>query len=155
FARLPKSRQEEAVRFLLDNAFTTPKKLLQPNLINRFKYLGVADAVTSQQKALLESLLSARRFRQMLDAEVLQPEVAYTAMQLLGDVQEGVWSELRQQHPVVDVVRRHLQRAYLDHVKNELAPREGAPVAPLRRFPLDDGDLPGARSGEFRAVARA
>src|SRR5439155_994145 len=42
FARLPRAKQEEAVRFLLDNAFTTPRKLLQPGLVNRFKDVGGA-----------------------------------------------------------------------------------------------------------------
>jgi hypothetical protein len=154
FKRLPRAQQEEAVRFLLANAFTTPKKLLQPALVNRFKYMGVADAVMAQQKALLENLLSGRRFRQLLDAELLQPEEAYTAMQLLNDVQEGVWSELRQDRPVIDVCRRNLQRVYLEHLKNELSGK-GGPVA-LRTFPipLDDG-MAGGASGEFRAVARA
>jgi hypothetical protein len=153
FKRLPRAQQEEAVRFLLANAFTTPKKLLQPALVNRFKYMGVADAVMAQQKALLENLLSARRFRLLLDAELLQPEEAYTAMQLLNDVQEGIWSELRQDRPVIDVCRRNLQRAYLEHLKTELSGR-GGPVA-MRTFPIPLDDGMGGASGEFRAVARA
>src|SRR5207253_4016033 len=87
FTRLPKEKQQEAVRFLLDNAFTTPKKLLQPAVVNRFKYFGVADEVTDQQRALLANLLSGRRFHQMMDAEVVAPEGAYTAMEFLTDVQ--------------------------------------------------------------------
>jgi hypothetical protein len=152
FARLPRAKQEEAVRFLMQHAFTTPKNLLQRGLVNRFKYVGVADAVMSQQKALLQNLLSGRRFHQLLDAELLDPEGAYTAMQLLSEVQDGLWSELRKDRPAIDVCRRNLQRAYLEHVKNELSGKAPAVALPLRAGLLLGG---GGGSGEFRAVARA
>ncbi len=61
FSRIPAEQQQKAVRFLLDNAFQTPKKLLSPSIVNRFKYAGVADEVMSQQKSLLTGLLSGRR----------------------------------------------------------------------------------------------
>src|SRR5262249_22970785 len=135
-SRVPKEKQQAAVKFLLDNALTTPTKLLQPALVNRFKYFGIADDVMNQQRQLLTSLLSARRFQQMMDAEVLNPEKAYTVMELLSDVQNGVWSETRAQAPKVDVLRRNLQRAYLDHIKSELSPKETPIVRPI----LPDGD---------------
>ena len=144
FARVSKEKQQEAVKFLLDNAFTTPKKLLQPALLNRFQYLGIADSVTNQQLGILYSLLSANRFRQIMDAEVLAPAEAYSAMQFLTDVQDGVWSELKADQPQIDPVRRRLQRAYLDQLKNRIDPEEvaGRPT-------------PGNSSTDFRAVARA
>ncbi len=156
FARLPKEKQQEAVRFLLDNAFTTPKKLLQPAIVNRFKYFGVADEVMDQQRALLTSLLSGRRFHQLMDAEVLAPEGAYTAMAFLTDVQDGVWSELKVSHAQIDVCRRKLQRAYLEHLKNEMYPKDSAGPRPISRGD-DSGVLFGAsnRDTDFRAVARA
>jgi hypothetical protein len=155
FTRVDKAKQQQAVRFLVDHAFCTPKKLLQPALVNRFKYFGVADDVMNQQKALLESLLSGRRFHQMMDAEALAPATAYTAVEYLNDVQDGVWSELKASPTAVEVCRRHLQRAYLDHLKNELNPKETTtrPVFPggdeSRIFSATNRDT------DFRAVARA
>jgi hypothetical protein len=143
FTRLSKEKQQEAVRFLLDNAFTTPKKLLQPSIVNRFEYLGVADAVTNQQSFLLASLLSGQRFRLMMDAEVLAPGDVYTAMQFLTDVQDGIWSELKAEHPQIDACRRKLQRAYLEQLKNEISPTQAA-----GRFTAGNSDT------DFRAVAR-
>ena len=70
----------------------------------------MADEVTSQQKSLLIRLLSAQRFRLLQDAEVLEHQKTYTALQFLTDVQDGVWYELRQPQPVIDPVRRSLQR---------------------------------------------
>jgi hypothetical protein len=155
FTRVSKEKQQQAVRFLIDHAFCTPKKLIQPALVNRFKYFGVADDVMNQQKSLLESLLSGRRFHQLMDAEGLAPESAYTALEFLTDVQAGIWSELNASQPAVEVCRRHLQRAYLDHLKNELNAKE-ATVRPA--FPAGDESRIFAatnRDTDFRAVARA
>jgi hypothetical protein len=156
FTRVPKEQQQAAVRFLLNNAFSTPEKLLQPALVNRFKYFGVADDVMSQQKALLASLLSGRRFHQVMDAEALAPDKAYRAMEFLGDVQDGIWSELKVSEPVINVCRRNLQRAYLEHLKSELNPKE----APANRPTLPGGDdmrvfTANSHDTDFRAVARA
>jgi hypothetical protein len=155
FSRIPREQQQKAVRFLLDNAFVTPKKLLNPAIVNRIKYAGVAEDVIGQQRSLLVGLLSGRRFRLLLDAEVLNNGKVYTALQFLTDVQEGVWTELRQSQPVVDAIRRGLQRSYLDHLKNELRDKESDDLP--RGFPRGGfGSLAGGTKGtDFRAVARA
>jgi hypothetical protein len=157
FHHVSKERQQQAVRFLLDHAFSTPHKLLQPGLVNRFKYFAVADDVMSQQTSLLENLLSGRRFHQLMDAEALGPDQAYTAMQFLTEVQDGIWSELKAPQACVDVCRRHLQRAYLDYFKRELNLKE---TPALRPVVPGDGDTvrlfsASTRETDFRAVARA
>jgi len=152
FTRVPRDKQREAVKFLSENAFTTPRNLLQPAIINRFKYYGVADDVMSQQKTLMESLLSARRFKLLMDGEVLDAETAYTALQFLSDVQNGIWAELKEKQPAVDVLRRGLQRGYLEHLKQELSPKEGAPAI------ISVGEetilAANSRATDFRGVAR-
>jgi hypothetical protein len=154
FTRVPRDKQREAVRFLAENAFTTPRHLLQPALVNRFKYYGVADDIMGQQRSLLESLLSGRRFKLLMDGEVLDAEGAYAALQFLTDVQDGVWSELKDKQPTVDVLRRGLQRAYLEHLKEELAPKDAAAAKPA--LPKGDDALAsaGSRGTDFRGVAR-
>ncbi len=157
FTRVPAEDQQRAVRFLIENAFTTPKKLLSPALVNRFSYVGVAEDVMSQQKALLTTLLSGRRFRQLQDAEVVNGQKFYSALQFVNDVQDGVWSELNQPEPVVDAIRRSLQRSYVEHLKEQLNPKETATEAP-RQFPGRRGGEQAlatkAKDSDFRAVAR-
>ena len=79
------------MKFLLENAFTTPTKLLNPGIVNQFKYSGVADDVTGQQRSLLTSLLSASRLNRLFDAEVLDPDKAYTVVELVDDLQDGLF----------------------------------------------------------------
>jgi hypothetical protein len=145
FSRVSKETQKRAVRFLNDHAFTTPTKLLNPAIVNRFKYTGVSSDISAQQKGLLHSLLSPARMRRLMDDELLLQERAYTVMDLINDVQYGVWSELHTAKPRVDALRRVLQRAYLEHLKTELAPSK------------DDssrGMIVQADTTDFRAVAR-
>jgi hypothetical protein len=148
FTRVPKEKQKEAVQFLNDNAFTTPTKLLDPIIVNRFRYTGVANDIGAMQKGLMQSLLGSARIRRLMDDELLQPDKAYTVTELVNDVQDGIFSELKTEKPRIDVLRRGLQRAYLDHLKGELLPsKDGVAQGP----PFFGGD---SGSTDFRAVAR-
>ncbi len=146
FTRVPKDKQKAAVKFLNDNAFTTPAKLLNPAIVNRFRYTGVANDVGGLQKALMQNLLSGARIRRLMDEELLQNGNAYTVTELVNDVQDGIFSELASSNPKIDVLRRNLQRAYLDLLKAELVPAKdgGGPI-------FGGGD---SASSDFRAVAR-
>ena len=151
---LSEEQRKEAVKFLLANAFTTPTRLLNPKVVNQFKYSGVANDVTGQQRQLLTSLLSSGRLNRLFDAEVMGPEKAYTVVELVADVQEGLFTELKESAPRIDPLRRTLQRAYLDIMKREF--EDASPSAGGSPFPrglplLDDG---GGRVSELRAVAR-
>ena len=108
FTRIPYEEQSRAVQFLLTHAFQPPKELLDPAIVNRFKYQGVADDVMAQQKSLLQSLLSKRRFARLFDAAVLEPDTSYSADQYLKDLQSGLWSELGQKRPKIVPLRRAL-----------------------------------------------
>ena len=151
FTRVPKERQREAVQFLLTHALTTPTKLLNPAIVNRFKYNGVASDVQGQQTALLHSLLSGGRLRRLGDAEVLLGDKSYSATDLVSDVQEGVWTELQMSAIRIDPLRRNLQRTYLEILKNELAPakEDARPLAAI----LGD-DFGPTDSTDFKAIAR-
>lgn len=152
FVRVPKEKQKAAVSFLLEHAFVTPKRLLSPAILSQFRYSGVAGDVLSMQKGLLRTLLSHDRLSRLFDAEVLEQDTAYSVVELLGDVQNGLWSELKEAHPRIEPLRRELQRTYLDILKSEFetaatadAPR---PVGRMRGIPSE-------RVSELRAAARS
>ncbi len=153
FVRVPKEKQKEAVAFLLQNALTTPTKLLNPAVLSQIRYSGVADDIAGQQKSLLLDLLGASRLSRLLDAEVMAPEKAYTAMELVADLQAGIWSELKAEHPKVDPLRRNLQRAYLDRLKGELDRKDSAPQPIIVRRPRE-AESSGSLS-DVRAIARS
>jgi len=156
FSRVPKEKQQAAVKFLIENAFVTPKKLLDPNIVNQIKYSGVASEVMAAQRSILTQLLNASRLNRLLDAEVMSPDTAYAVADLVSDVQVGVFSELKADAPKVDAMRRNLQRAYIETLKREFeSPQQanaGLPPGLPRGLPIDFGGP--SRSSELRAVAR-
>lgn len=154
FARIPYADQSKAVQFLLEHAFQPPKELLDPAVLNRFKYQGVADEVMSQQKSILVSLLSKSRFARLFDAAVLEPEGAYSADQFLKDLQSGIWSELDKPNPKIVPLRRALQRAYLAHMKNELAEKKAAATVTASPRRSRSRGSRSSNESDFRAVAR-
>lgn len=152
FVRVPEAKQRAAVKFLIENAFTTPAKLLDPKIVNQFKYSGVANEVASQQRSLLSSLLSSSRLNRLFDSEVLNGDRAYTVVELVTDVQNGVFSELKDQEPKIDPLRRILQRSYIDLLSREFRDNAPTPSGPIgRSLPINES---GGRLSELRAVAR-
>jgi hypothetical protein len=154
FVRVSKDKQKEAVKFLLDHAFTTPTKLLNPGIVNQFRYQGAASAITSQQRALLASLLASSRMARLFDAEVLMGDKAYTPVELVDDLQAGIFAELKAAEPKIDPVRRQLQRSYLEILKNEFNPPAPAPSGGSLPSPRGGGSGGGGSVSELRAVAR-
>lgn len=147
FARVPRSRQKEAVRFLLQHAFTTPVKLLNPAIVNQIKYSGASSDIIAQQRQLLQSLLAPARLQRLFDSEVLcEANSCYPVSELVEDLQAGIWSELSAPTPRIDPIRRTLQRTYLDILKAEFEPKT----------PTSQGstDSDSGRNPELRAIAR-
>jgi hypothetical protein len=154
FVRVPAAKQQAAVRFLVQSAFATPAKLLDPKLVGKFRYSGHAAEVSRMQAALLHTLLSADRLARLTDAELADPAGAYTATALVGDLQAGIWSELSAPAPRIDPVRRALQREFLSVLCEALeppaAPQDGPTPPRRRRGGPDEAD----GSKELRVVAR-
>jgi hypothetical protein len=155
FGRIPKDQQKEAVLFLVDHAFTTPKKLLNPAVVSHFRHSGVANDVLAMQKTLLTSLLSHVRMNRLFDAELLEPNGAYTAVELVGDLQSGIWSELHAEHPKIEPLRRELQRMYIEILKKEFEAGGPAPAAAAPGGGRGGKGDAGERVSELRSVARA
>ena len=59
----------KAPMFLLENAFTTPAKLVNPAIVNQFRYSGTTSEVANQQRGLLNTLLSPTVMGRLFDAE--------------------------------------------------------------------------------------
>ncbi|HET6575830.1 MAG TPA: zinc-dependent metalloprotease [Fimbriiglobus sp.] len=155
FSRVDVKAQKAAVKFLIENCFTTPRNMLDPDVVNQFKFSGVASDVMGLQRSVLSSLLRADRLNRLLDAEVIDPNHAFPVSELVAEVQAGVWSELKADAPKTDPLRRNLQRAYIEILKKEFEPQPEGGIS-IGRLPrgLSIFNLGPSRSAELRAVAR-
>ncbi|HEU4754459.1 MAG TPA: zinc-dependent metalloprotease, partial [Armatimonadota bacterium] len=117
---VPAAEQRAAAQFLLAEGLTTPPELMDPNLRNRVAASGAISQATSMGRLLLNSLLAETRVQRMFDNEAANGKAAYTVAQLMTDVRAGLWRELQQPAPVVDIYRRDLQRSYLATLDRKL-----------------------------------
>jgi hypothetical protein len=121
FQLIPRARQENAVRFLVDHAFKAPAWALNPEILRRIEPVGVLDRIETSQTRVLNSLLSSARVLRMVEQEAVDGASAYAPLDFLADVRRGIWSEIYAGASApVDAYRRNLQRAYVDTLSNRI-----------------------------------
>ncbi len=116
----PKSRQKEAVAFLIKQVFETPTWLIDHSLWNKFNNPINNDPIMNLQDGALNNLVSADRLNRLqLSGERFGTNKAYTALELLNDVENGVFSELKSKK-ATDMYRRLLQKSYVERLSGIL-----------------------------------
>ncbi len=137
---VPRTRQQEAMRFLDAQVFRTPTWLVDPEVLTRLMSDGGVERLTTQQVRILEALLSPDRMQRLVEIEAYAPRDAYPLAEFLDDLTAMVWAELGAGRPI-DVYRRALQRGYLDRMTFLREDR--------------DADAPGPRSGPRVELSRS
>jgi hypothetical protein len=96
--------------------------LIDRDLWNKFNNPVSNDPIMSAQDGVLGSLISPTRLgRLQLASNRFGAEKAYNAMELLNDVQTGLFSELSSKK-TIDQYRRLLQMSYVDKLVDILNP---------------------------------
>lgn len=153
FVPVPKERQQGAVKFLADKAFTTPAWVLKPEVLRRIEPNGALERVKMSQQRVLSSLMSSARFARLVEQEAMDGAAAYRPVDFLSDVRRGIFSEIEGTGAIrIDAYRRNLQRAYIDLMGDKLNGRQA--VTDDQR-PLIRGELRALSADVTRALARA
>ncbi|MCX6380968.1 MAG: zinc-dependent metalloprotease, partial [Armatimonadetes bacterium] len=118
FQAVPKARQQAAMRHLIEYGFERPKELIPLPVLKRITPSGAAGTLSRHQGMVLNILLSPVRVQRLMDAQAIQGSSAYSVSDMVGELQSGIWSELKQGHPTIDLFKRTLQRSYLQRVKS-------------------------------------
>ncbi|HEX8692673.1 MAG TPA: zinc-dependent metalloprotease [Longimicrobium sp.] len=155
FVAVPKAKQREALQFVTqygfsESSFAIPQSLLASFGANRWTHWGntnnyngridypLTELVLGAQRSLLNQLTSTATFAKMRDGELKFGSAGtLTTAELMGELTRAVWSEAYAGSRNITVMRRELQRAYLDRMTEMVAQRQAG--------------LP----GDARAVARA
>lgn len=156
FEPVDRATQEEAVRFLVENAFATPEMLIDPEILRRIEAEGVIPRIREAQSRVIRTLINDSRLNRLVEYEALarNPGAAYTVGDLMEDIRRGAWSELRSGRVRVDVYRRNLQRAYLEALDAELNPPEEEPSPFGQREERWNSDVRPVLRGELREIDR-
>jgi hypothetical protein len=141
FTPVPAARQAEAVRFLLANAFTTPRFLIDPALLRRMEPAGISARLRTAQTSVMNGLLQTARLERLGEQAALDGAGAYAPLQFLTELRRGIWSELATPARPVDPFRRNVHFIYLETIDNRL---NGGAEA--------DGNIRAMLRGELRAL---
>jgi hypothetical protein len=115
YTHVNKAKQQEALKFLIDNLFKTPTWMLDKNIFGKIEFSGSVERVRGLQARNLNNLLDAGRMARMIENETLNGAKAYTLVSMMNDLRAGVWTEMYNAASI-DTYRRNLQRAYLDRM---------------------------------------
>jgi Met-zincin/Domain of unknown function (DUF5117)/Domain of unknown function (DUF5118) len=154
FSLVEKERQQEAVKYLVDNAFTPPMWMVDEEILRRIEAVGVLDRIRNSQQAVLNSLMNSARFGRLIEQETLDGSRAYSPVEFLATVRKGVWKELDNPQVKIDAYRRGLQRSYLTLVNNKLNPT-AAVEAPAGAAAGGRGGRGGGAPGDEKPMYRA
>ncbi len=156
YAPLSKARQKDAVKFLNDNAFATPSYFLVPEILRRIEVEGALRRINQAQSGILGQLMNDRRLERLIEFEAMAPNKAdaYSLAEMVSDVRNGIFAELRNANPVSDAYRRELQRSFLSAAAAKINP---PPVQlPQGLPPGFAAQFAGARAtSDIRSIFRA
>ncbi|MEX0780573.1 MAG: zinc-dependent metalloprotease [Balneolales bacterium] len=121
YTPVSRERQVEAMNFLSREAFETPGYLLNSQLLSLIEPSGSVQRIMNSQQIVLNTLISESRISRMAELESFNGNQAvYTVDEMMTDITNSVWAELKGNPVEIDLYRRNLQRSYLDVIKNRL-----------------------------------
>ena len=131
---VPRERQAAAVQLIIKSCLETPTSMIRPEILEKLGPTNVEAQVTSSQTRALATLLADDRLLRMLALESTNGAQAYTVEDLFNDLRPGVFRELGEPDPVIDIYRMALQQAYVAMLAGKLVGT--APVRALARLEL-------------------
>ncbi len=129
YTPVPVATQKASLDWLLKNAFTSPEWLHQAQISRNVHHASHVEHVRSLQVRHLNSLLTSVRLARLMENEVQQ--VKYNALDMVSQLQRGVWSEVYS-GAKIDIYRRNLQKAYLDRMNYLLNVEAATPASSAR-----------------------
>ncbi len=120
FEVLARAKQQEAVRYLVANAFQTPTMMVRPEILRRIEPTGIINRVEGAQRSVMNNLLQSARIDRMVEQVALDGAAAYSPIDFLTELRNGVWAEVPRPGANIDIFRRNLQRTYLDIIDTRL-----------------------------------
>ena len=115
YTHVAKEHQQACMDFLQEQLFATPEWLLDKELFGKIQYSGFVERVRSMQVRALNNVLSLGKMARLIENEALNGREAYTLLEMMRDLRNGLWSELRTGRRI-DTYRRNLQKAHIDRL---------------------------------------
>ncbi|CAM3937054.1 zinc-dependent metalloprotease [Flavobacterium cucumis] len=115
YNNVPKAKQQEALKWLQENAFSSPTWLVNTSILKNTAHTGYLEKFRGLQVRVLNKILSLETLGRLQNATVIDPN-SYKPVVFLQELRVGIWSELNTNQNLT-VYRRNLQRAYLERME--------------------------------------
>tara|TARA_B100000965_G_scaffold139978_1_gene116546 strand:- start:341 stop:2788 length:2448 start_codon:yes stop_codon:yes gene_type:complete len=144
YTHVDKNHQKACVSFLNNHLFKTPYWMIDKNILNKIEYAGTTNRIRSLQSSYLNRVLDFGRMARMIENEALNGNNSYSLDEMMNDVKNGIWSELKNGQSI-DVYRRNLQKSYISRLdfimKNEQPSRPGSWGSYITTVKVDVSDI--------------
>lgn len=151
YTPVAKDHQERAMKFLQENLFDTPDWLIDKNIFDRIEYSGSVDRIRAIQVRTLNNILSLGKMQRLTEAETYNGRNAYGLANMMEDLRQGIWNELRRGQRI-DTYRRNLQRAHIDRLAYLMTAEDQSGRTNSRYF---KATAVNTSQSDIRAVVRA
>jgi hypothetical protein len=159
YTHVDKAHQEKCMNFLQEELFSTPEWLLDPDIFAKIEYSGAVERIRTLQVRTLNRMLSPGKLARLIENEALNGEQAYNILEMMEDLRQGIWSELRTGSSV-DTYRRNLQKAHLERLEYLLtaeSQRKLPDFGGIRKttaVTTSQSDIPSIARAELRRIQR-
>lgn len=111
----PKEHQKQAMNFVAEHALQKPEWLYNKSILN--KVWSPENEITPKiSNYMMDQLYNSKRLSRLNNsANRFGEEKAYTLPEYMEDIQQALWSELREGEPISGY-RRNLQNSYINKV---------------------------------------
>ncbi len=157
YERTPAAKQKEAMQFLNDQLFVTPKWLVNQQIFDKINQ-NPLDLISRLQATTLNRLLGVNTLRKLITAEAVDGASAYKITDLFDDLNRSIFTELTT-NTAVDVYRRNLQKSYVDRlisIVKPATPPTGAvaamAVSGLAALNSTQSDIASVVKGQLREI---
>ncbi len=124
YTHVDKATQKRAMDFLHKELFQTPTWLIDQEIFNKIEFDGNVDRVRGFQERALSNLLDFGRMARLMENSEINGRDAYSLLNMMTDVRQGIWSELNR-GGTMDQYRRNLQRAYISRMEYLMTQDQG------------------------------
>ncbi len=158
YTHVEKSHQKNCIKFLNKNLFETPTWMIDKNILDKIQFAGAVDQVRGLQSSYLNRILDFGRLARVIENEALNGSEAYTLDELMSDLKNGIFSELKN-NSNIDIYRRNIQRAFIQRLgylmkENQNIPSFFRSSSSITRVKVDESDIRSSTLGALIDLRR-
>jgi hypothetical protein len=117
-----KAKQHEAIGFLNKELFETPTWLIENDFYKKIFDPAKWDGIHTVQVRVIWALLNTTNFSRLRNTNLLYGNETYSITDLLNDLQDGIFRELKTGGTIKDLYRCNLQDEYIADLHKILVP---------------------------------